>query len=353
MDPSELESLETLHPQSPSALDSAKRFIAGGLAGIAAKSFVAPLDRIKILFQVTNGRFSLRQVWVIMKDIMREEGPRGFFKGNSATMIRTFPYAGVQFLIFDFLKNRSLRKDAKDRIDPIEGFVFGSIAGAVSSFTTYPLDLARTRLAVNITHGRVARTLPHKRGPLGVLVQIAQVDGLSAIYRGITPTLMGIAPYAGISFCLNDFGKTRVHTVLKRKPRTTDMMIIGGLAGVAAQTCTYPLEVVRRRMQTSGSINQRGTAHGLFSSHDGNVRIRPMTNKSALHPRMGETLQMILEVQGIRGLFKGLSMNWVKVTRYLCYVYYILLILSGRMFFPDYIYIILGAYQYKYIFYDL
>eukprot|EP01084_Bolivina_argentea_P169510 293833_1 len=313
MNPSQLESLEApQQPQSPSALDSSKQFLAGGLAGIAAKSFVAPLDRIKILFQVTDGRFSLSQVWVVTKDIMREEGPRGFFKGNSATMIRVFPYAGVQFFIFDNLKNRSLRRNAKERLDPVEGFVFGGIAGAVSSLTTYPLDLARTRLAVNITPGGVTTTLPHKRGPLGVLVQIAQVDGLSAIYRGILPTLLGIAPYAGIAFCLNDLGRTRVHTMLKRKPRTSDMMIIGGLAGLIAQTCTYPLEVVRRRMQSCGSIDQYGTAHGLFSSHNGNVRISPTTSKSALQPRMGKTMQLILEVQGIRGLYKGLSMNWVK-----------------------------------------
>ncbi len=342
MDPSQLESFEPAHPRSPSALDSFKRFIAGGLAGIVAKSFVAPVDRVKILFQVTDGKFSSSQGWVIIKDIFREEGPRGFFNGNSATMIRVFPYAGVQFFIFDTLKNRSLRKGAKKRLGPIEGFVFGGIAGAVSSFTTYPLDLARARLAINVTHGGVAPILRYKHRPLGILFHIVQVDGLRAIYRGILPTLLGIAPYAGIAFCLNDLGKNRVIRVLKREPRTLDMVIIGGISGLAAQTCTYPFEVIRRRMQTSGSINQCGTAHSLFAPcDDDSVRRSHTTSKSATRPSMGKTLQAILEVQGVRGLFKGLSINWVKVTRYLffCVQFFRSAILEECFFLTTYTYV--------------
>ncbi len=114
MNPSQLQPLETRHPpHRPSAFQSMKRLSAGGLAGIVAKSFVAPVDRIKILFQVTSGKFSLRQVWTVIKDISREEGPKGFFKGNSATMLRVFPYAGVQFFTYDSLKGTRLRRTAK------------------------------------------------------------------------------------------------------------------------------------------------------------------------------------------------------------------------------------------------
>lgn len=39
-----------------------KRVVAGGLAGMLAKSVVAPVDRVKILFQVTNEKFSFKKV---------------------------------------------------------------------------------------------------------------------------------------------------------------------------------------------------------------------------------------------------------------------------------------------------
>ncbi len=101
--------------------------------------------------------------------------------------------------------------------------------------------------------------------------------------------------------------------------------------------------MLRRRMQTSGSVNQYGTAHGLFTSNS-DVRRRPMTNNSALLPTMSETLQMILEEQGVRGLFKGLSMNWVKVTSLALLCTTIPPIPALRMF-PDHI--LSGTHKYK------
>lgn len=65
-----------------------KNHTTGGLAGMLAKSVVAPVDRIKILFQVSSEPFSLRKVFNLMQRIHREEGLGGLWKGNSATMLR-------------------------------------------------------------------------------------------------------------------------------------------------------------------------------------------------------------------------------------------------------------------------
>lgn len=65
-----------------------KHHTTGGLAGMLAKSVVAPVDRIKILFQVSSEPFSLRKVFNLMRRIHREEGLGGLWKGNSATMLR-------------------------------------------------------------------------------------------------------------------------------------------------------------------------------------------------------------------------------------------------------------------------
>jgi hypothetical protein len=61
---------------------------AGGVAGMVAKSVVAPVDRVKILFQVSSEGFSIGRMRHIMSRIVEEEGIRGLWKGNSATMLR-------------------------------------------------------------------------------------------------------------------------------------------------------------------------------------------------------------------------------------------------------------------------
>ena len=78
-----------------------RNLVAGGLAGMAAKSVVAPIDRIKILYQVTSAQFRLRDVPKVAYSIVEKEGWAALWKGNTATMIRVFPYSGIQFMIFD------------------------------------------------------------------------------------------------------------------------------------------------------------------------------------------------------------------------------------------------------------
>ena len=173
-----------------------RNLIAGGLAGMVAKSFVAPIDRIKILYQVTSAEFRLRDVPKVVYSIIENEGYAALWKGNLATMIRVFPYSGIQFMVFDRLKMHFLhekdetrRKEQKDimllreaqgmgdefakggaaasdatkrivkpkkmdakttkgGLSPVESLIGGMMAGTISVMCTYPLDLARAQLAV-------------------------------------------------------------------------------------------------------------------------------------------------------------------------------------------------------------
>lgn len=73
-----------------------------------------------------------------------------------------------------------------------------------------------------------------------------------------------------------------------RQPHPFERMIFGACAGLIGQSASYPLDVVRRRMQTAGITG---------------------------HPRttIARTLSTIVREEGVvHGLYKGLSMNWLK-----------------------------------------
>jgi hypothetical protein len=80
-----------------------------------AKSAVAPVDRIKILYQVTNAHFRLRDIPTVMRTIIQTEGLAALWKGNGATMIRVFPYSGIQFMVFDYCKSYFLGEHARSQ----------------------------------------------------------------------------------------------------------------------------------------------------------------------------------------------------------------------------------------------
>jgi hypothetical protein len=190
-----------------------RNIIAGGIAGMVAKSVVAPMDRIKILYQISSAKFQLRNVPKVAYTIVQTEGISALWKGNTATLIRVFPYAGIQFMVFDRCKTYMLHQHEKhshkDRawgLSPMESLLAGSTAGVVSVIATYPLDLTRAQLAVLRKHRDRANM-----GFRQVLFQNYERRGTVGLFRGITPTLLGILPYSGIAFALNDQGKRKVN----------------------------------------------------------------------------------------------------------------------------------------------
>jgi len=58
--------------------------LAGAVAGSTAKTVEAPLDRVKIIFQVSKQKFSFRAAARQMVAIARNEGVAGLWKGNGA-----------------------------------------------------------------------------------------------------------------------------------------------------------------------------------------------------------------------------------------------------------------------------
>eukprot|EP00494_Astrolonche_serrata_P029640 UN29907 len=118
----------------------------------------------------------------------------------------------------------------------------GSFAGMTASLCTYPLDLMRTRMAAH--WGKDALY----NGYIHAFRTVIETEGASALFSGIRPTLIGIIPYAGISYAMFHTLKSKIdeeHHGLRKK------LGIGMISGLTAQMCTYPIEIVRRRQQVN------------------------------------------------------------------------------------------------------
>lgn len=155
-----------------------KSFLVGGFAGMVSKSCLAPVDRVKIIFQATDRAFSFRRAWNLGQEIYRRNGFDAFFRGNSATILRVMPYAGIQHSSFDVFRSRIMqwnathrrRDETKDdhlpgRLSKCQMVVAGSLAGGLSVVCTYPLDILRARLVVqqvpNATYRGLVATASH------------------------------------------------------------------------------------------------------------------------------------------------------------------------------------------------
>jgi hypothetical protein len=77
--------------------------------------------------------------------MLRREGILGLFKGNGANCLRIAPFQSIEFYAFDQFKRLSGESTVPKLL------VSGALSGVMASAVVYPLDLAKTLLAVN-TH---------------------------------------------------------------------------------------------------------------------------------------------------------------------------------------------------------
>ncbi|KAG4303439.1 hypothetical protein PCK1_000403 [Pneumocystis canis] len=281
-------------------------FLSGGIAGIVSRNFlcffisvnnylnrtvVSPLERIKIIFQIQDKNKYYQGIGSTLVKIFKEEGFKGYMRGNGVNCLRIFPYSAVQFASYAIYKEL-LTHDGKTELNTLQRLTAGALAGITSVVITYPLDITRTRLSIQSTsipfkHIDKTRELP---GMWKTMKHIYVIEGgLKALYKGIFPTILGIAPYVGLNFALYETMK-KFLSQENSEPTAFEKLMSGAISGAVAQTITYPAEVFRRRFQVScmPGINYKYTS-------------------------MSDALKQILLHEGWKGFYQGLLPNLLKV----------------------------------------
>ncbi|TFK51176.1 mitochondrial carrier [Heliocybe sulcata] len=284
--------------------------LAGGVAGCVAKTVVAPLDRVKILFQTSNPDFqkytgSWAGAFKAAGKIYTDGGVRGLLQGHSATLLRVFPYAAIKFMAYD--KVHFMLMPTRDHETNFRRFAAGSLSGMISVLFTYPLEVIRVRMAFQTRSGTSSPLRPsvtqaiHQISSEGAVAPTSTQTAKTLFttfpvlrfYRGFTVTIIGMVPYAGTSFLT--WGFLRAKFIPRpmpgeKKPATPGAdLVIGGISGMIAQTVSYPFEIIRRHMQVGGVMRPDRWL------------------------RWGETVKAIYRTGGWKGFYVGLSIGYLKV----------------------------------------
>ncbi|CAI5736674.1 unnamed protein product [Hyaloperonospora brassicae] len=88
------------HGESDNETDM-KLMVAGGMAGMISWVVSMPQDVVKSCVQSQSLEGKQVSIAQIVQSRLQQEGPRFFFKGFSATMLRAFPVSAVTFLVYE------------------------------------------------------------------------------------------------------------------------------------------------------------------------------------------------------------------------------------------------------------
>ncbi|KAI0322512.1 mitochondrial carrier [Amylostereum chailletii] len=276
-----------------------KFLLAGGIAGAVSRTCTAPFDRLKI-FLITRppdlGGTSLhpesrvRGANAIVSAVGRiyaEGGVRAFWVGNGLSVAKIFPESAIKFLTYESAKRFFAQYvDNVEDIREISGtsrFLSGGIGGISSQLSIYPIETLKTQMMSST--GETKRTLVSAAKHLWAL------GGVRAYYRGLPIGLVGVFPYSAIDMSTFEALKlTYLKSTGKEEPGVLALLAFGSVSGSVGATSVYPLNLVRTRLQASGSSGHPERYTGL-----------------------GDVVTKTYQRDGWRGFYRGLFPTLAKV----------------------------------------
>jgi solute carrier family 25 (adenine nucleotide translocator) protein 4/5/6/31 len=245
-------------PQKVFKTNPVEDFMLGGVAAAVSKTIAAPIERVKLLLQNQGENAAITKPYKGIIDVFvrvpQEQGVMSLWRGNMANVIRYFPTQALNFMFKDFYKQYLEQPRSAGFIPCLLGnMASGGAAGATSLLVVYPLDFARTRLAVDVGSGK-AREFT---GTVDCILKTARASGWGrgGVYNGFVVSCVGIVFYRGAYFGLYD---TINDMDFMRQAGDglsgfLTKFAVGYSVTVVAGLLSYPLDTIRRRMMmTSG-----------------------------------------------------------------------------------------------------
>ncbi|XP_077214061.1 putative mitochondrial adenine nucleotide transporter BTL3 isoform X2 [Tasmannia lanceolata] len=239
------------------AMNTTKHLWAGAVAAMVSRTFVAPLERLKLEYIV---RGEQKNLFELINKIAISQGLKGFWKGNFVNILRTAPFKAVHFYAYDTYRKQLLKMSGNEETTNYERFLAGAAAGITATILCLPMDTIRTQL--------VAPGGEALGGVVGAFRHMIQAEGFFSLYKGLGPSIISMAPSGAVFYGVYDIlksaylhspeGKKRIlnqqqgqelnaFDQLELGPVRT--LFYGAIAGACSEAATYPFEVVRRQLQ--------------------------------------------------------------------------------------------------------
>jgi len=177
---------------------------AAAFAGIVTGSVTNPIWVVKTRLQLVSdhatamqsaSKRSLVSSLDMIKQIAREEGIRGFYKGLSASYLGVTE-GTIQWVLYEKLKRLNTESQGKGGFREWAGMLGSAgTAKCVASLITYPHEVLRTRLRQPMVNG-----VKKYSGLVQTLRLVIAEEGARSLYGGLSAHLMRVVPNAAVMF---------------------------------------------------------------------------------------------------------------------------------------------------------
>ncbi|CAO2819179.1 unnamed protein product [Amaranthus hypochondriacus] len=207
-----------LYQQQPgnedAVLSPVLRLGAGACAGIIAMSATYPMDMVRgrLTVQTATSPQQYRGIYHALTTVFREEGARALYKGWLPSVIGVVPYVGLNFAVYESLKDWLIKEKPfgivqDNELSVTTRLACGAVAGTIGQTVAYPLDVVRRRMqmvgwkdASTVITGDGKRVALEYTGMVDAFRKTVQYEGFGALYKGLVPNSVKVVPSIAIAF---------------------------------------------------------------------------------------------------------------------------------------------------------
>ncbi|AQK95243.1 Peroxisomal nicotinamide adenine dinucleotide carrier-like [Zea mays] len=270
-----------------------------------------------------------------MLQLIQTEGWSGLYSGLKPSLIGTAASQGIYYYFYQILKNKvediAVARSKKGLGDGTVGMLswlgIAAVAGSINVLLTNPIWVLVTRmqthtqakrkileskrelllkemsransLEVAVLKDRLVKLESEKARPYGTLQAIQEVyheSGVRGFWKGLIPTLIMVCN-PSIQFMIYETLAKRLQSkrsgkqLPKRHLTAMEVFLLGALAKLGATVVTYPLLVVKSRLQAKQEIGSN-----VMSRYTGTI----------------DAIIKMVRYEGLHGFYKGMGTKIVQ-----------------------------------------
>ncbi len=235
-----------------------KPYVCGGSSAMFASCCIHPIDLTKVRLQLIGQGGGLAQrpsAVSVIREIVRESGPTGLYKGLSASLTRQATYGtariGLYSAFSDYVRAQPGIGGAEGADLPLQWkFLTSFSSGAIASAIGNPFDVALVRMQADGLKDAAERR--NYTGVVNAVSRIIKEEGFASLYWGYKPNLLrAIAMNVGMMATYDEVKETCTNMM---GPGLHTNMASAAAAGFFCAFFSLPFDMIKTRLQNMKAL---------------------------------------------------------------------------------------------------
>lgn len=189
--------------------------LAGTISRVAAVTVVSPIELLRTKMQ--SARLSYTQTYQCIRASIHLYGPSVLFRGLAPSLLRDVPFSAIYWVSYEGIKAEYAHKHLHQTPPHAITFLAGALSGTVAALITCPFDVVKTHRQIELGEERPLKSVSRKAtnlhtttartSTLSLINLLYHTKGVKALFAGIVPRLVKVAPACAIMITSYEMGK--------------------------------------------------------------------------------------------------------------------------------------------------